>query len=95
MRIWYFFRRRYLQEEDDLKIFARQREDALYAKLRSVRLNEYVAIVRKNLHEQRAIDKRDRKVAAVQKLREQKQKLMDARLKALAGEQEAAQKTKK
>jgi hypothetical protein len=76
----------YLQAEEDLRLLGKEREDQLYSRLRSTRLNEYVALVRHNLHEQRAVEKRDRRVAEIEKIKEQKRKLMEARLKALAGE---------
>lgn len=78
--------RKYLQEEEDLRLLNKEREDQLYSRLRSTRLNEYVGLVRKNLHEQRSIEKQQRRQAEMEKIKEQKRKLMEARLKALAGE---------
>jgi biopolymer transport protein ExbB/TolQ len=80
------FYRRYLQEEEDLRLLGKEREDQLFSRLRSTRLNEYVGLVRTNLHERRAIEKKERRQAEIEKIKEQKQKLMEARLKALSGE---------
>lgn len=74
-----------MAEQEDIKQLEERRTTELYAPLRSTMLLEYVELVRKNLHEERAVAKRERLNEALRKQKEAKQKLMEARLKALAG----------
>ena len=59
---------------------------ALHAPLHGANLREYVEAVRKRFHEDRARLKRERQEEEWRKIKEQKAKLMEARLKALSGE---------
>lgn len=80
--------RHYLDGREEDRALNDQRQLEMFAQLRAVQLREYVAGIRNQLYQERVAEKRSRYQEAVQKVKEQKAKLYETRLKALVGEEE-------
>lgn len=76
--------RLYLQEKEDEKIRVQDQRDEYFNVIRGRRLREYVTTVRTALHSERLEEKKKRYNEALSKLKDQKEKLYQARLRALA-----------
>ena len=76
----------YLDEMEQAELRERNYRDELFAAARGDMLKRYVERARSALMEERTREKREAKLEAQRKLKEQMQRLNEARLKALAGE---------
>jgi hypothetical protein len=63
-----------------------RQKNSIYGPLRGANLKVYVQTIRAALYNARVKEKKDRYNEAIQKVKEQKAKLYEARMKALAGD---------
>lgn len=75
----------HLDEVQYLEESEKRRSDELFGEIRGKMLTNYVNLVRSNLEEERNREKKTKRLEAMEKLKEQKAKLHEARLNALAG----------
>jgi hypothetical protein len=78
--------RAHQREKEDRLLMERQRKDELYGPLRASLLDEYVATIRRDIHETRATEKKQRQIEKLQEMNERKAEIAKARLKGLTGE---------
>jgi hypothetical protein len=74
------------KEEEDYYITQREQKKLVYGVNRKLKMDAYVSELRVNLHEGRARDKREALNEQMAQIREQKQKMREAKIKALAGD---------
>mmetsp|Transcript_12564 Transcript_12564/g.18978 ORF Transcript_12564/g.18978 Transcript_12564/m.18978 type:complete len:500 (+) Transcript_12564:91-1590(+) len=74
------------KEREDFYHTQNKNKEIMFAPKRKLFLDDYVQQVRTELHEQRAIEKREKLNAQIQAVKEQKEKLREAKLRALAGD---------
>ena len=79
----------YLQEKDDLEAAYIEDDAKLNGQLRGMQMQDYVNAVRTNLHNERTQEKKRKYIEAQQKMKEHQDKLREARIRALAGEQDS------
>eukprot|EP00601_Ochromonadales_sp_CCMP2298_P000938 CAMPEP_0173174866 /NCGR_PEP_ID=MMETSP1141-20130122/3584_1 /TAXON_ID=483371 /ORGANISM="non described non described, Strain CCMP2298" /LENGTH=384 /DNA_ID=CAMNT_0014097025 /DNA_START=111 /DNA_END=1265 /DNA_ORIENTATION=- len=80
---------RHYNTERDAEILTKEREKhMMFGELRGVQLKNYIAGIRNKMYEERSFEKKQAYVEQVTKAKEQKAKLYEARLKALAGEED-------
>lgn len=73
--------------KEDAQLQADRNKNEIFGPLRGAALQTYVSNIRSTLYNARVKEKKDRYNEALRKVKEQKQKLYEARLKALAGEE--------
>lgn len=78
--------REYLAEVDAEREKTDRIRNEANAGLRGIQLKEYVTNIRTKLHTERAKEKREKYAATVLKAKEEKARLYEARVKALAGD---------
>lgn len=78
----------YLDAKDQERMLNDRKNMEMHAQLRGAQLREYVASIRNSLYQERVAEKRTKYNEAVQKVKEQKAKLYETRLKALVGEED-------
>jgi len=78
----------FVQEQKENAVRAERRRNELLAPLRGSQLRDYVNGIRTTLYNERLREKKEKYNEAVQRAKEQKAKLHEARLKALAGEED-------
>eukprot|EP01040_Poterioochromonas_malhamensis_P007229 gene7229-7802_t len=76
----------FLREEEDNRLRLERAKHEIHAPLRGLLLRDYVNKIRTAYQTEKRQEKQKKMIEAQEKAREQKQKLQDARLKALAGE---------
>jgi hypothetical protein len=81
--------REYLAGVDEERATTDRIHNEANAGLRGLQLKEYVTAIRTKLHSERAKEKREKYQETVLKAKEEKARLYEARVKALAGEEDS------